>query len=70
MNTMDIALICKALGDSNRLQIVQMLSGEVCNNTANAVSPYEDPVGMRVGGSAERREVEPLFSELRHTDGI
>ena len=26
MNTMDVALICKALGDSNRLQIVQMLS--------------------------------------------
>ena len=31
MNTMDVALICKALGDSNRLQIVQMLSeGEKC----------------------------------------
>lgn len=31
MNTMDIAVICKALGDSNRLQIVQMLSdGEKC----------------------------------------
>lgn len=28
MNTMDVALICKALGDSNRLQIVQMLSEE------------------------------------------
>lgn len=27
MNTIDIAVICKALGDSNRLQIVQMLSG-------------------------------------------
>ncbi len=27
MNTVDIAVICKALGDSNRLQIVQMLSG-------------------------------------------
>lgn len=27
MNSMDVALICKALGDSNRLQIVQMLSG-------------------------------------------
>ena len=27
MNAMDVALICKALGDSNRLQIVQMLSG-------------------------------------------
>ena len=26
MNTMDVALICKALGDNNRLQIVQMLS--------------------------------------------
>lgn len=31
MNEMDIAVICKALGDSNRLQIVQMLSdGEKC----------------------------------------
>jgi Predicted transcriptional regulators len=31
MNTMDIALIFKTLGDSNRLQIVQMLSdGEKC----------------------------------------
>ncbi|MSA00824.1 metalloregulator ArsR/SmtB family transcription factor [Lactonifactor sp. BIOML-A3] len=31
MNTMDVALICKAIGDSNRLQIIQMLSdGEKC----------------------------------------
>lgn len=31
MNTIDIAMLCKALGDSNRLQIVQMLSdGEMC----------------------------------------
>ena len=31
MNTIDVALICKAFGDSNRLQIVQMLSeGEKC----------------------------------------
>ena len=27
MNSIDVALICKALGDSNRLQIVKMLSG-------------------------------------------
>ncbi len=27
MNEIDIALICKALGDSNRLKIVKMLSG-------------------------------------------
>ena len=27
MNTIDVAAICKALGDNNRLQIVQMLSG-------------------------------------------
>ena len=26
MNTMDVALICKALGEANRLEIVQMLS--------------------------------------------
>lgn len=31
MNSIDVALICKALGDSNRLQIVEMLSdGEKC----------------------------------------
>lgn len=31
MNTIDVALICKALSDSNRLQIVQILSdGEKC----------------------------------------
>lgn len=31
MKSTDIALICKALGDSNRLEIVQMLSdGEKC----------------------------------------
>lgn len=27
MNTIDVALLCKALGDANRLQIVQMLAG-------------------------------------------
>ena len=26
MNAIDVAVICKALGDSNRLQIIQMLS--------------------------------------------
>ncbi len=31
MNAIDVALICKALSDSNRLKIVQMLSdGEKC----------------------------------------
>ncbi len=31
MNTVDVALICRALGDANRLQIVQLLSeGEQC----------------------------------------
>lgn len=31
MKAMDVALICKALGDANRLEIVQMLSdGEKC----------------------------------------
>lgn len=28
MNTIDIALICRALGDPNRLQIIQMLAQE------------------------------------------
>ena len=31
MNNIDLAAICKALGDSNRLHIIQMLSdGEMC----------------------------------------
>ena len=31
MDVLDVAAICKALGDSNRLQIIQMLSdGEKC----------------------------------------
>ena len=31
MHEMDVALVCKALGDSNRLKIVKMLSdGEKC----------------------------------------
>lgn len=31
MNTLDIALICKSLGDASRLQIIAMLSdGEKC----------------------------------------
>lgn len=31
MKTMDVALICRALGDANRLEIIQMLSdGEKC----------------------------------------
>ena len=31
MKTMDVVLICRALGDSNRLEIIQMLSdGEKC----------------------------------------
>lgn len=40
MNAMDVALICKALGDSNRLQIVQMLSyGEKCG--CNLLEKFE-----------------------------
>ena len=31
MKTMDVALICRALGDANRLEIIRMLSdGEKC----------------------------------------
>ena len=34
MNEIDVALICKALGDSNRLKIVKMLAdGEKCGCT-------------------------------------
>jgi len=40
MNSIDVALICKALGDSNRLQIVQMLSdGEKC--ACNLLEQFE-----------------------------
>lgn len=40
MNAIDVALICKALGDSNRLQIVQMLSdGEKCG--CNLLEKFE-----------------------------
>ena len=39
MNTIDVALICKALGDSNRLQIIQMLSD---GETAYTFSSYEN----------------------------
>lgn len=40
MNSIDVALICKALGDSNRLQIVQMLSdGEKC--ACNLLEKFE-----------------------------
>lgn len=40
MNAIDVALICKALGDSNRLQIVQILSdGEKCG--CNLLEKFE-----------------------------
>ena len=40
MSSIDVALICKALGDSNRLQIVQMLSdGEKC--ACNLLEKFE-----------------------------
>ena len=62
MNAMDVALICKALGDANRLEIVQMLSdGEKCgckllerfeirseeHYPANFIPSYEDTGRMR-----------------------
>ncbi|MEG0383014.1 MAG: metalloregulator ArsR/SmtB family transcription factor [Christensenella sp.] len=49
MNKIDIALICKALGDSNRLKIVKLLSGgekcgckllEVCKITQPTLSHH------------------------------
>lgn len=40
MSSIDVALICKALGDSNRLQIVQILSdGEKC--ACNLLEKFE-----------------------------
>ena len=57
MNAMDVALICKALGDANRLEIVQMLSdGEKCGckllerfkiTQPNFIPSYEDTGRMR-----------------------
>ena len=38
MNAMDAALICRALGDSNRIQIVELLmNGEMCGCWQSAV---------------------------------
>ena len=54
MNTIDVAVICKALGDSNRLQIVQMLSdGEKCgcakcNQLEEATVKALDELGMDI----------------------
>ena len=51
MNAVDVSLLCKALGDANRLQIVQLLTqgGNVClqaagvfsNHPAYLISSYE-----------------------------
>ena len=54
MELTNVALICKALGDSNRLEIVQMLSdGEKCGcrllEKFDPVSSYEDTGGMWIG---------------------
>ena len=44
MNAMDVALICKALGDANRLEIVQMLSdGSRGPSMASAFNAQSDP---------------------------
>ena len=44
MNAMDVALICKALGDANRLEIVQMLSdGSRGSSMASAFNAQSDP---------------------------
>ena len=57
MKEMDIALICKALGDSNRLKIVEMLSdGEKCGcklleafEITQPTLPHEDPMRLWIG---------------------
>ena len=59
MELTNVALICKALGDSNRLEIVQMLSdGEKCGcrilekfeiTQPTPVSSYEGTGGMWIG---------------------
>ena len=67
MNTDQISLICKALGDPNRLKIVQMLSGcEKCacvileefNITQPTLSHH-----MKIL-CPQGRQVESLFPEL------
>lgn len=73
MNEIDVALLCKALGDPNRLKIVQMLSdGEKCGckllearRAADTLPPHEDTMRMWAG-KARKEEMEPLFIELRN----
>ena len=44
MNTIDIAVICQALGDSNRLQIIQMLTdSEKCGCKLLEAFPITQP---------------------------
>ena len=72
MNTVDVALICKALGDSNRLQIVQMLSeGEKCGCKLLEAFEITQPTlshHMRIltgfGNCTKRRKMESLFFKL------
>ena len=63
MNTMDVALICKALGDSNRLQIVQMLSeGEKCGCKlleAFEITQPTDRKSTRLNSSHDRQSRMP-----------
>ena len=67
MNAMDVALICKALGDANRLEIVKMLSdGEKCG----CKLPHEDSDGVRSSECPQGWQVAALLPELRNPDPV
>ena len=71
MNAMDVALICKALGDANRLEIVKMLSdGEKCGckllerfeiTQPTPLSPHEDSGGVRTSECPQGWQVAALL---------
>ena len=72
----DVALLCKALGDTNRLQIVQMLSdGEKCGcklletvpvYPAHPFPSHEDSLRMWAGHRPQGGQMVPLLAEPRN----
>ncbi len=80
MNAMDVTLICKALGDANRLEIVKTLSdGEKCGckllerfeiTQPTLSAPHEDLGGMWTSKRPQGRKVAALLSELRNPDPV
>ena len=80
MNAMDVALICKALGDANRLEIVKMLSdGEKCGckllerfEITQPTLSHHMKILMECGLVNARKgwQVAALLPELRNPDPV